>query len=538
MKKKIFIALALTVLAACLFAIGVFAAEIKIEADSLDDIHTAIAGAQDTDSVVIDLTKDIAIPNTSSAIKVDGAKTVTINFNGYTIYANAGSAGAGTVYGMYVNSNDAKLILNGTWDVDPVNYVAPNDQKISISNGEVNDPNEAAGIKSPDYASNGPSIYIAKGSIELNNMYINQYHTGEWAIFMMGSSDHVHNVKISNSIVRVPDSNSLLAVARRDAGGTLKQSLTQIEDSVIYGLGGTKESVSFSEGSYIKNTRIAKHKAYFDSYLAAACPKEPVEIENVIFENKNIYFWTGRYSLNFIDCTFPEEYSIEINGDREGNAKVTITETATCEKAGRQAYSEAVQGTAEYITSFDSLETVVEQYSIDNPALGHNITEETATGVTWENYFENGAYNGVCTRCNLETKETTNTASPLFVNKGLSHAEYSDGTNQMAQGFKVNSEMTKYLEEGFDFGVIATINKDGEAISPELDGEKVVSASFNSLEFEIFYIKMTNIPESNKDTAVIFCAYLINGADRYYLNNGTTSKEIVGLTYNEVSKNS
>lgn len=536
MKKKIFIALALTVLAACLFAIGVFAAEIKIEADSLDDIHTAIAGAQDTDSVVIDLTKDIAIPNTSSAIKVDGAKTVTINFNGYTIYANAGSSTAGTVYGMYVNSNNAKLILNGTWDVDPVNYVAPTDQKISISNGEVNDPNEAAGIKSPDYASNGPSIYIAKGSIELNNMYINQYHTGEWAIFMMGSGDHVHNVKISNSIVRVPDSNSLLAVGRRDAGGTFKQSLTQIEDSVIYGLGGGKESVSFSEGSYIRNTRIAKHKAYFDSYLASdACPKEPIDIENVIFENKNIYFWTGRYSLNFIDCTFPENYSIEINGDREGNAKITMTETATCEKVGRQAYSEAVQGKAEYITSFDSLETVVEQYSIDNPALGHNITAETATGVTWENYFENGAYEGVCARCSIATAETTPSADPLFVNRGFSYAQYPDTTRSMTQLFKVNKEMTKYLENGYDFGVVAMLNEGGNEVSP-LDSANVVSASFNELGYDYFDIKVTNIPLANEKTPIVFCAYLVNDGKAYYLNDGTTANLVSGLTYEAVSK--
>lgn len=78
--KKIILALTLILIFTCLFVVGVSAAEIKVEADSLDDIHTAIAGAQDNDSVIIDLTKDIAIPNTSSAIRVEGAKTVTINF--------------------------------------------------------------------------------------------------------------------------------------------------------------------------------------------------------------------------------------------------------------------------------------------------------------------------------------------------------------------------------------------------------------------------------------------------------------------------
>ena len=311
--------------------------------------------------------------------------------------------------------------------------------------------------------------------------------------------------------------------------------MTQIEDSVIYGFGGGKESVSFSEGSYIKNTRIAKHKAYFDSYLAAACPKEPVEIENVIFENKNIYFWTGRYSLNFIDCTFPEDYSIEINGDREGNAKVTITETATCEKAGRQAYSEAVQGKAEYITSFDSLETVVEQYSIDNPALGHNITAETATGVTWENYYENGLYEGVCARCSIATAETTPSADPLFVNRGFSYAQYADATRSMTQLFKVNKEMTKYLENGYDFGVVAMLNEDGAEVSP-LESANMVSASFKELDYDYFNIKITGIPLAEEKTTIVFCAYLVNDGKTYYLNDGATSNLVSGLTYEVVSK--
>ena len=70
---------------------------------------------------------------------------------------------------------------------------------------------------------------------------------------------------------------------------------------------------------------------------------------------------------------------------------------------------------------------------------------------------------------------------------------------------------------------------------PELNGQKVVSASFANVDFEMFYIKLTSIPAAEKDTAIVFCAYLVNGEDKYYLNEGKTSKTIVGLSYNYVS---
>ena len=105
----------------------------------------------------------------------------------------------------------------------------------------------------------------------------------------------------------------------------------------------------------------------------------------------------------------------------------------------------------------------------------------------------------------------------------------------MAQGFKINAHMKKFLDTGFDYGIIATVNKDGTEYSPSLNGEGVVSASFTDLDFEIFYIKMTNIPDEYKSTAVVFCAYLVNGENTYYLNNGETKKTVIGLSYNEVS---
>jgi hypothetical protein len=178
---------------------------------------------------------------------------------------------------------------------------------------------------------------------------------------------------------------------------------------------------------------------------------------------------------------------------------------------------------------------VDESYAEANKALGHIIDIENATGVVWENYFENGMYQGFCARCKVDTNEVEGTAKPLFENKGLSHAQYQDTTKSMTQGFKVNTEMLVYLAEGYDFGIIATINKDGGEITPTISGEGVVSASFAKASYSIFHVKVTNIPEANKDTKIVFCAYLVNGGKTYYLNDGTTSETIVGLDYTTVS---
>lgn len=168
------------------------------------------------------------------------------------------------------------------------------------------------------------------------------------------------------------------------------------------------------------------------------------------------------------------------------------------------------------------------------PLLDHSI--EVFIGVEWDNFFENGFNTGLCAVCEAQAREQEPSASPLFESKGLSYAEYVDTTKSMTQGFKVNKDMLVYLEAGYDFGVIATVNKDGNEIAPALSGDGVVSASFTKSNYSIFHVKVTNIPEANKETKIVFCAYLVNSGKTYYLNNGTTAEAVVGLDYKTVSE--
>ena len=212
----------------------------------------------------------------------------------------------------------------------------------------------------------------------------------------------------------------------------------------------------------------------------------------------------------------------EFGTDSGGCAYLEKITSSTCLTQGKKLI---YNGTSTKVASLVSEE--------DLPLAPHAI--DSFTGVEWENFFENGFNTGLCEVCKAQAREQEASASPLFENKGVSHAEYQDTTKSMTQGFKVNTEMLVYLAEGYDFGIIATANKDGGEIAPTLDGTGVVSASFLKAGFSIFNVKVTNIPEANKDTKIVFCAYLVNGDKTYYLNNGTTAEAVVGLDYTTVS---
>ena len=109
MKKLLFTAF-LVISLACALALSISAATTTIDADDLDDLKAAVSAAEEKDTVIANLTGDIIIPSTNAALIIEKEMTLVINFNGYLIYANSGSSGAGTVYGMLVNHFSAKLV--------------------------------------------------------------------------------------------------------------------------------------------------------------------------------------------------------------------------------------------------------------------------------------------------------------------------------------------------------------------------------------------------------------------------------------------
>lgn len=410
-KKNILLILAIMSIVACIFAITASAATVT----SIDEIATAISNANDGEALTFDLGANLIIPNQSSGIIISKSISVTINTNGYLIYANPGSNSAGSVYGFLLNSIDAKLTINGSMpSVDYKNYTDPVDVALSLSNGEIVNSNEE-GVMIPDFTSNGPAVVVKSGSLELNNMYIRQTHSGEWAIaYIQRDGEYAHNFKANNCIIR-SNSSKYTALGVRNRGGTVVESVMQIENSVLYGIGehdNTDSYLSCGIGSYLRNVRIADYTMTIDAnnLSSAILPvdENPIVLENVIFEHSKAFkICTGRIDLKLIDCTFAQDASgnstFSVHGDGAGIPIITVINAATCSEAGNK---KTLNATGTY-TNFEGM-TLDEEYSALNPAKGHKYVK----GEVSANYCPLGAYFNVeCSSCdyseilNWETKE-------------------------------------------------------------------------------------------------------------------------------------
>ena len=516
MKRKLLLLALMVTALVCAFAISVSAIDTTVEADDLSDIKTAIDNSLAGDNVTVNLTGDVLIPNQSSAIVIDKDITLTINFNGYILMNNSNGGSAGKAYGILLKSYNARLVLNGTSSVDPFNYVEPSDETITVSNGEIVNPNKEKGVKSPDYASNGPAVVIYSGTIELNDMYINQYNTGEWGIFFkpdLGTDvDAVNNIIAKNSIVRV-HAGRYGALGTRQGNSVLKESYVAIEDCVIYGT-GTNEWLSMSANSYIKDTRIADYALKIDSYIRDNYAREENEaiIQNVVFED-TLGLYTGAIYVQMIDCTFETSMNIYVVGDSQGKTKFTIIETADCENAGRQAYVEAERNVGKTLKSFEEFPNVVEQYAIDNPAKGHTPDLDNIIDITYANGFDNvGAYVCLCTNCGADDVKIE--VSALFTCLGYSSTESKSGG--IAVGFNTNSkamaEYTRITGKTLNYGVFAVsqemlgdkeiFSEDGKATSG------VIIADVTKPGFSMFELKIIGFTNEQKDRKLAMGAYV------------------------------
>ena len=251
-------------------------------------------------------------------------------------------------------------------------------------------------------------------------------------------------------------------------------------------------------------------------------------LQNVIFED-NLGLYTGAIFVNMIDCTFEKPMSIYISGDSQGTTRFTITETADCENAGRQAYAEAARNAGKTLTSFEDFSNVVEQYAIDNPAKGHAADLNNILDVAYQDGFDRaGVYTCPCSRCDNEDVKAE--APALFTNKGYSASEY-DGA-QISINYKVNAPAVKEYEnatgEKLNYGVFAVLadkigtnnifDEEGEALSG------AITADITNSGFTLFNLKMTGFNDEQKDIELAMGAYV-----------GTSKNDTTNYTYLQIS---
>lgn len=550
MKKKIIFACMLLVFA-CMLCIGVMAQEATTY--YLYDDGTALpegennisvselyqqsetelglfANLKDGDNIVIELQESISYtptygtmnnkPNESNCLKISAAATVTVRFNGYSWWFTRDDA-----YDAFAVYNEgATLNLIGTKAKNPDGTIK--ELGTNYKGSEINE--------NIDTYSDFVIVYVAGGKLRCENLaaFCTEETIYQKESYLSGKAE----VELVDCSI-LTNSSNMYTISLAGKGSS--ENNLRIDG----GWYGSTCAHNLLDNSYIKNATVKLTATSTGNALILDSWKDR-NIYNFPIEDSTIdgRYW-GEGDANIIVGENSSFGAIYLKGDGTGGAYVELIDStyASVDFAGKDGQLTVMTsqtcetaGTKTVYTNGGS--TIDEQYSTQNPALGHEIDIENATGVVWENYFENGMYQGFCARCKVDTNEQEGTAKPLFENKGLSHAEYQDTTKSMTQGFKVNTEMLVYLENGYDFGIIATVNKDGGEIAPALDGTGVVSASFVKAGYSIFHVKVTNIPEASKDTKIVFCAYLVNGDKTYYLNNGTTAETVVGLDYTTVSK--
>lgn len=169
--------------------------------------------------------------------------------------------------------------------------------------------------------------------------------------------------------------------------------------------------------------------------------------------------------------------------------------------------------------------------SLAGTALGHSHTVDM--GIVYENYFEQGYDGAKCERCDHVEKNGAYEA--LFTDRGISAKAFGDDVG-FTCGYAVNLsaiEAYRAYTGSFDFGVLACANPSGGEMVPDFEDGRVIIVSFADESNGYVDVKVTGIPADKLDVKIVLCIYVRHGEDTYYLENGQTSRSVVGISYLE-----
>jgi len=176
--------------------------------------------------------------------------------------------------------------------------------------------------------------------------------------------------------------------------------------------------------------------------------------------------------------------------------------------------------------------TIVYDYEKCDAFYGGHAWKGTED-VIFNSYLEPIGIGDSCANCGKgDVKETI---APIFEWKGYSASTFGD-TYAITQGYVINrNALERYKEFAGDIeiGLVATVNLQGSELTLDFNSESVLSYKFNQMKHDYIEIKATGIPEANKDTLVVFCAYVKNGGSVYYLDNNKTGTTVSGISYNQ-----
>ena len=252
-------------------------------------------------------------------------------------------------------------------------------------------------------------------------------------------------------------------------------------------------------GSYIKDTTVYDRRLHVDCWQAHGENGSDV---TVIFTNVSAMAGTvelndGRINPEFYDCQLG---GVHLTGT---DKYLVVYTTVTCEKAGTKL---------EYKGS--DTPTVDEQYSIDNPKLGHIIDISGASDIQYDSLLDVGYYAGVCQRCGEENKrESSPSAEALFTLLGYSSSE--NGAGGITVGFLSNisavGEYETVTGKTVKYGIfIAAKNLIGDNSIFSDNGaltKGVINAEVINRGISVFELKVSGFKENQRDIKLAMGAY-------------------------------
>lgn len=276
--------------------------------------------------------------------------------------------------------------------------------------------------------------------------------------------------------------------------------------------------------SYISNSKMTSF--YTDSWHT----DEYIGKEYIYVNNSTVGNYTCDGDTQHMVATDSTFAKIDLNGDTTGGAYATLINStytslylikqnniasarhgilyivtpATCQSAAQRTVYTYDDKSKTNVSSLD------EQYSIDNPATGHD-TENKPLSISYTNYLENGEAEYVCSACNATYVASID---PLFVCLGYSAAE--SGARGITVGYRTNNEILDLYEEitgkSLAYGVFAVSkNKIGANEIFDASGKAssgVISTLIDDYRFMMFSLKIVGFTEEQKDKALAMGAYV------------------------------
>ena len=172
------------------------------------------------------------------------------------------------------------------------------------------------------------------------------------------------------------------------------------------------------------------------------------------------------------------------------------------------------------------------------------------SSLTYANFCESGVYICYCENdgC-IVLNEKDDSFAPMFTMLGYSITEVSIGGKGigMVQGFYANSTAIQKYEEAngvkLSLGVVAASKSYVESNPLILNNGTVTAVNQNVLFYnntntpnDAFEIKITGINPENEahlNSPLIWCGYVSDGYNIWYIDNGKTYKTAQSMSYNE-----